>query len=263
MRIGTTKKRLILFLIIVAVLAIFNIFSDQIKSFVYDKSMNLQSSLWQAGRNQKTDEKVRVLTEENQKLLSQLAELENLKKENQFLRESLSLGLEKEFNLILAKTTAKNTFTLKGITFEDSILINKGKNDGVRKDFPVILSNKVLVGKVSEVYDSFSRVTLVSNKESLIDIQIQDAEPFALAKGEGNSKVSLDLFPKDKELKDNSLVYTSTLGGIYPSGLVIGKIQNIQKIDNEPYTKADIALSFDLSQLDQVFVVKVAQIIND
>jgi len=213
--------------------------------------------------NQRTNEAIRVLTEENQKLLSQLSELEKFKNENEFLRQALNLEMEKEFNLILANATAKNTFTFKGVTFEDSILIDKGKNNGIRKDFPVILSNKILIGKIAEVYDSFSRVELITNKENMIDVQIQDTDAFALSKGEGNLKISLDLFSKDKELKEDSLVYTSALGGLYPSGLVVGKIKNIQKIDNEPYIKADIVSSFDLFQLSQVFVIKTTQIIDD
>ncbi len=263
MRTGTTKKRVLMFFIIIVILAILNVFSNQIRSFVYDKTLNLQATLWQIGMDQKTNKEVRILTEENQKLLSQLSELENLKKENEFLREALSLGMEKEFELILANTTAKNTFTFQGITFEDSILINKGKNDGIRKDFPVMLSNKILIGKIADVYDSFSRVELITNKDNMIDIQIQDTDAFALSKGEGDLKISLDLFSKDKELKEDSLVYTSALGGLYPAGLVIGKIKNIQNIDNEPYIKADIIPSFDLSQLDQVFVIKTTQIIDD
>jgi rod shape-determining protein MreC len=263
MRTGTTKKRVIVFLIVVFILAIFSIFSNQIKSFVYEKSSDLQALLWQTGMNQRTNEAIRVLTEENQKLLSQLSELEKFKNENEFLRQALNLEMEKEFNLILANATAKNTFTFKGVTFEDSILIDKGKNNGIRKDFPVILSNKILIGKIAEVYDSFSRVELITNKENMIDVQIQDTDAFALSKGEGNLKISLDLFSKDKELKEDSLVYTSALGGLYPSGLVVGKIKNIQKIDNEPYIKADIVSSFDLFQLSQVFVIKTTQIIDD
>jgi len=263
MRTGTTKKRVIVFLIVAFILAIFSIFSNQIKSFVYEKSSDLQALLWQTGMNQRTNEAIRVLTEENQKLLSQLSELEKFKNENEFLRQALNLEMEKEFNLILANTTAKNTFTFKGITFEDSILIDKGKNNGIRKDFPVILSNKILIGKIAEVYDSFSRVELITNKENMIDVQIQDTDAFALSKGEGNLKISLDLFSKDKELREDSLVYTSALGGLYPSGLVVGKIKNIQKIDNEPYIKADIVPSFDLFQLSQVFVIKTTQIIDD
>jgi len=263
MEYGFTKKRLLLFLIILMLLAGFNIFSDQIKSFFYNKSFNLQSSLWKAGINQKTDESTRKLIEENQKLLSQLTELENLENENKFLREALDLGLEKDFDLIIARVTAKNIFTLKGVVFEDSILINKGKNDGIRKDFPVILSNKILVGKVVDVYDSFSRVVLLSSKDNVVDVQIQDTEGFALSKGEGNFKISLDLFSKDKELKNDLLVYTSALGGIYPQGLVIGKIGDVKIVDNEPYIKANILQAFDLSQLDQVFVIKKAEIIDD
>jgi len=263
MRIGTTKKRLIFLLFIIIFLIIFSYFSDNLKSFLYNKSMNLQSSLWQLGRSQKIDEEVLKLKEENQRILSQVSELEIIKKENEFLREAIGLGLEKEFQLILGNVTAKNTITFKNFVFEDSILINKGKNDGVRKDFPVILSNKVLIGKIVEVYDSFSRAELVTNKENMIDIQIQDASIFALSKGEGDFKISLDLFPKDNEIKEESLVFTSVLGGIYPPGLIIGKIKNVQKIDNEPYLKADIIPVFDLAQLNQVFIIKTMQIIDD
>lgn len=263
MRIGTTKKRIILLLFIVIFLLIFNFFSDYLKSFVYEKSMNLQAFLWQTGRNQKIDEEITRLKEENQRILSQVSDLEILRKENQFLREVLNLGMEKDFQLILGNVTAKNTITLKNVIFEDLILINKGKNDGVRKDFPVILSNKILIGKIIEVYDSFSRVELITNKENMIDVQIQDTDIFALSKGEGNFKISLDFFSKDKELKEDSLVYTSSLGGIYPSGLIIGKVKNIQKIDNEPYLRANIIPSFDLSQLNQVFIIKTMQFIDD
>jgi len=110
---------------------------------------------WHSGQSLKTDERIKELTQENQKLLSQLANLEEIKEENRFLRQALDLGMDKEFDLILAQATAKNVFTFQGIVFEDSILINKGKNDGVRKDFPVILADKILIGKVADVYDSF------------------------------------------------------------------------------------------------------------
>ena len=258
-----TKKRLLALFFLLVVFAVLAMFSSQIKSFLYDKSLNLQMMLWQSGQARKMDEEVKKLTEENQTLLSQLADLETTQKENEFLRQALGLGLEKEFDLIMAQATAKNVFTLKGITFEDSILINKGKDDGIRKDFPVILADKILVGKVAEVYDSFSRVVLISNKDSMIDIEIQDTGLFALAKGEGSLRIALDLFPKDQELSDGALAYTSALGGIYPSGLVLGQIRNIKKIDNEAFIKADIEPAFNLAQLDRVFVVKTAKIVND
>jgi len=155
----------------------------------------------------------------------------------------------------------KIVFTFQGIVFEDSILINKGKNDGVRKDFPVILADKILIGKVADVYDSFSRVALITNKDSAIDVEVQGL--FALAKGQGNLKMILDLFPKDKELNEGALVCTSALGGIYPSGLVVGQVRNIKKLDNEAFIRADIEPAFNLSQLDRVFVIKTAKIIND
>ncbi len=257
------KKRLLVLFILLVVFGVLGLFSSQVKSFFYNKSLNLQFMFWQSGQAWKTDEEIKKLIEENHNLLSQLADLETTQNENEFLRQALGLGLEKEFDLIMAQATAKNVFTFKGATFEDSILINKGKEDGIRKDFPVILADKILIGKVVEVYDSFSRVVLISNKDSMIDIEIQETGIFALAKGEGNFKIALDLFPKDKELKEGALAYTSALGGIYPSGLVLGQIRNIKKIDNEAFINANIEPAFGLAQLDRVFVIKTAKIVND
>ncbi len=255
------KKRLIFWAVLLIIFAVLVIFSSQIKSFFYNQSINLQTMFWHSGQSLKTDERIKELTQENQKLLSQLANLEEIKEENRFLRQALDLGMDKEFDLILAQATAKNVFTFQGIVFEDSILINKGKNDGVRKDFPVILADKILIGKVADVYDSFSRVALITNKDSAIDVEVQGL--FALAKGQGNLKMILDLFPKDKELNEGTLVCTSALGGIYPSGLVVGQVRNIKKLDNEAFIRADIEPAFNLSQLDRVFVIKTAKIIND
>ena len=68
---------------------------------------------------------------------------------------------------------------------------------------------------------------------------------------------------RDKELKDGSLVVTSAMGGNYPAGLLMGKVRNIKKIDNEAYQTADIEKVFDLSTINNIFVIKMAEIYND
>lgn len=302
------KNRIIIFLVIAGVLIGANfVFADQIKNFSYSQSFGFQRTVWQMASaltftNQNQSEVNKNLAEENQKLLSALAELETTKEENKFLKNALNVGLEKEHKLIEAEAFGGGRFNGKDFSYEDSVLINKGKNDGIQKGFPVVVSGKVLIGKISEVYDNFSRIALITDKSSLIDIQIinsakmedlvatdvaekttaeseqnsnnnTDQKPkqetntsekiIAIAKGDSGFKMSLDMFPKDKDLDNDAIVMTSSLSGNYPAGYVVGRIKDPKKIDTETFKQAEIIPAFNPSLLDKVFILKDIEIVKN
>jgi len=257
-----TKKRITVLLLVIFCFTLPNIFfKTGLKDFCYSQSERLQASLWNKGSgdafSRKNQEDLnRKLIEENQKLLSQVADLQNIKQENDSLREALGLNIQKDFDLAIGRVISKEIL-------KDSILINIGTADGVKKGFPVILSGKTLLGRVVDVYPSYSRVLLITNKDNKIDVEIPESGGFALSRGEGGMKVSLDMFPRDKELKEGNLIVTSALGGNYPAGLLMGKVKNVKKLDNEAFQMADIELVFDLSTINNVFVIKNTEIYND
>jgi len=261
MKIFTKKRIMVLCLLAFSFLLINAFFKNSLKNFVYSKSESLMASLWNNGANQsfsgKNQEELnKKLIEENQKLLSDLADFQKIKEENNFLRNSLDLGLEKNFDLMIGRIISKDILS-------DFLLINIGSNSGVKKGFPVIISGKVLLGKVIDVYPSYSRVMLITQKNNLIDVEIPDSEIFALSKGAGGLNLALDMVARDKELKNSSLIVTSALGGNYPAGLLMGKVRNAKKIDNEAYQTAEIEKVFDLNAINNVFVIKIAEIYND
>lgn len=257
-----TKKRIIAIVCLLVCFFVINVFWDSnLKNFVYTKSEQIQASLWDRGSSasfsRKNQEELnKKLIEENQKLLSDLAGLQGVREENDFLRESLGLNLQKEFDLVLGRVISKDVLS-------DTLLINIGSNAGVKKGFPVILSGKALLGRVIDVYPGYSRVMLVSQKNNKIDVEIPDSESFALSVGEGGLRSDLEMFPMDKELKEGSLIITSAMGGNYPAGLLVGKVKDVKKLDNEVYQRAEIEMVFDLNTVNNVFVVKIAEIYND
>ena len=195
----------------------------------------------------------------NQELLSQIVEITELKKENEALRTALELGLEKDFQLELAQVIGKDPS-------RDSISINKGLQDGVSKDMAVITSQKVLLGRIGEVYQGFSEVILISNKESSFDAKIvkQEIYPvrnnisngvYGIIRGKGSLEVSFELIPKEEEISPGELVVTASLGGVFPQGLLIGEIEEIKKSDIEPFQRATIKTSFNLKNLDNLFII--------
>ncbi len=269
MKLGFTKKAILIIFVLAIIFFGLNFFGgNELKNLFYNQSLGLQKFFWQKGSElsfnaQDQQALNKNLISENQKLLSNLADLDSLKKENEILREALGIGLVNDYGLIMGEVTAKNNFSFKGISYIDSILINKGTRDGVKKGFPVILQNKILLGKIVDVYPNFSRAILISSLESIIDVQIQDSSNFALAKGQGNQKIILDMFPKDQELELGKLVITSALGGVYPSGMVVGTIGAVNSVDSEPFKKAEIISAYNLNNINKVFIIKNITLINE
>lgn len=251
----------IIVVLLIAFFLILNLtdFSKEVKGLFYLISSPIQKALWRAG-DKVSDffeaiTEIKKLKKENEELKLRIQELsaensflKELKKENEILREALNIGLEKEFKLVLAEVIGRDIA-------QDFILINKGLADGLSKNLPVITQQKTLVGKIDEVYKNFSKVMLISNKNSSFDVKISEKEIYGLSKGKGNFKVLLDLVPQDKEIKEGDLVLTTALGGIFPNGLLIGKIKEVKKSDVEPFQQAEINLSFDIKEIETLFVI--------
>lgn len=243
MKVFTKRKIIILFLLLI-LFFILNLFN--VKELFYSLGENIQSSLWE------TDDDCILI--ENQELLSLIAKNEELKDENEFLRRSLGLKNYSEMDLISGRIISKDYMT-------DSILINVGENDGVRVGFPVVITDNILIGKISEVYNNYSRANLLSLKDNSTDVTVNGA--VALAKGKGKEIITLEMFPWDKELNEGDIILTSSLGGNYPAGLVVGKVKNHQKIDNEPFQISEIEKGYNLFSIDRVTILKLTQIFND
>ncbi|MCD6402563.1 rod shape-determining protein MreC [bacterium] len=231
-----------------------------IKSFIYSISFPVQDCFWQIG--EKVSDfftaflRADFLQKENEELSLKLKELisENIKlkylaKENETLRKALKIDLQKEFNLELVEIIGKDIS-------EDFILINKGKKDGISEGLAVITAQKVLVGRISNVYENFSKVVLISNKESSFDAEILEKNITGVVRGRGNFQLSLDYLPKEKEITPGELVITTSLSKIYPKGLLVGEIKSVKKEDIEPFQKAEVSPAFEMGKEKYLFIIQ-------
>jgi len=257
------KKLFIIFIVGILILLSLNIFQKEVRNIFYLVSSPFQKFLWRAGEKTSSFFEALVKVEDfkkeaeelrlkNQELLQKLIALKKLKEENQILREALNVGLEKDFRLLLVNTIEKDIG-------EDSILIDKGFQEGVAKDMPVITSQKVVVGKVKEVYKHFSKVTLISNREISFPVFIEKEEGErkieGMAKGKGRLALYVDLIPINEKIKPGDIVVTCALGGIFPENLLVGRLEEIKKSDVEPFQRAEIKPAFDIRALENLFII--------
>lgn len=249
--------------VFVLILAIFilNIFQKETRNFFYLISSPIQKILFNVGdrvadffgaiiRIRSLKSETDELKLKNQELFAKIAALNELEKENKILREALGIELQKEFKLALVQVIGKDIS-------QDFILIDKGSEDGVFENMPVITQQKVLVGKINEVYKNFSKVMLISNKKSSLDALVQKSEKdiFGVVKGEGNFKILFDLVPREAEISQEDIVVTSAFGGIFPKGLLVGKVKEIKKSDVEPFQQAEIEPAFNIKTIYILFLI--------
>jgi len=262
MRLSSKRKKTgIVVFSILLILIILNFFliHKGIKNFFYVISSSPQRFLWKIGDNVSAFLEVILraqdLQRENQELklkvfglLREKIEKDQLEKENQVLRKALEMGLEREFKLEIAQVLGKDIS-------QDYLLINKGKKDGILEGLVVMTEQKVLVGNIEEVYQNFSKVKLISNKDSSLDVKVLEQDAEGLLRGKGNFKLSLELLPKEKEIDQGDLVLTTSLSGLYPKGLLVGEIEDIKKEDTQPFQTARVKAAFEIGQIEFLLII--------
>lgn len=229
----------------------------QFKNAAFAALAEIQKNVWAAGAS--AGESLPVfagesLAEENRRLRAQAsgfwvqqAQIDALKKENEFLRQGLNLELEKEFDLKLANIAGK-------IPARDILIIDKGARDMIAPGMMAIDSQKAVVGKVIKTYDNFSEIQLITDKDFSFDVSIGENAIGGLFRGLGGLNAEIGLVPRDAALAPGQRVYTSGLGGIFSAGLLAGAVKEIRQNDVETFQTAAIAPAFDVAAARQVFV---------
>ncbi len=228
----------------------FFLVSEPTQKLFWQKGQSLNLFLETLGEIKDLKNRNEKLELKNQELKAEIAKLNGLKNENETLRKALNLELEKEFQLLMADVAGKDPFS-------DTLLINRGSGNGVAVGSPVITPEKILIGRVEEVFSNFSRVNLLSNKKSSVGAQVQaeNEEIVGLARGQGGFKITFDLIPQDKKIQIGNLLVTTALGGLFPKGLLIGEIVRIDDSDVKPFQTAQVEPAFDVENLKTLFVI--------
>jgi len=190
------------------------------------------------------------LKKDNLNLLSEVVKLKEIEIENEMLRNQIGLPLQESNKLILANIIGKDSSD-----FGKYFLINKGKKDGIKEKSVVIVSGNLLTGQVIEIFNSFSKVRLITDPNSLVNARIQNSKIIGLIKGGPTSNLIFDLLPQGKDIEINSMVITSGLSGLFPAGLLIGQIEKVVSSEAQISQIAEVKPVTDFNKLDKVFVI--------
>jgi rod shape-determining protein MreC len=206
---------------------------------------------------------IKSLKEENKSLKNRIQQIENeneqivlYKKENIELRKALKLidyindGEIKGANII-----AKNTDN-----WYDIFTIDIGSNKGAAINTPVVNAVNALVGRVYETGLLSSKVLPVTDPESRISgMLITESADIVKITGDyslqGTDYCKIVDITDDIDISAGDIVQTSGLGGIYPKGIAIGKVEKIYKNSGEIHREALLKIFVKYKELDKVFLI--------
>lgn len=202
--------------------------------------------------------KKRDLIAENGKLQDQLtalaidiAKLKALEEENELLKKELNFVDENKLKFVAAKI-------ISGVSdpLSQSVIINRGKKDGIESGLAVIADGGVMVGKVSEAGDDYAKVILLSDNKSRVAATIQNLDhTVGLVEGQYGLSFSMTNIPQNQEIKDGDSIVTSGLEGKIPKNLLIAKVESVKAVESEIFKTAILKPIISLNSLSDIVVI--------
>lgn len=195
------------------------------------------------------------LTIENKRLRAANQLLADVQTENAQLRKSLDFRERSEFSLVPARVVSRDASA-----WWNSIMIDRGRKDGILPEMPVV-TDQGLVGKTTTVDDNVARVVLISDENCKVAVVVEGSPDKGILWSVTGTRVSdptvpeltIRFLPKTASLKPGQKVYSSGLGGVFPSGLLVGEVADftVRELD----AQAKVQSNIDLSAVEDVFVI--------
>ncbi len=185
-----------------------------------------------------------------QDLKSKAYQLEELKTENERLKNILAFKNESQFNFIAAQIIAKDSTSTS-----NSIIISAGKKEGIGEKTVAITPSGV-VGRVVESSPSSSRVMLITDPDSHISAIDSRSRCEGMLYGISGGLCRMEYLPLDADIKKGDIILTSSFSSIFPKGLVLGEVVEVQGSPAKLSLSALVKPDFEFSQLEEVLCIK-------
>jgi len=185
--------------------------------------------------------------QENTELKQRLAEYQQ--KEVRF-QEAMQAMTRLEGLLDLKRQVAMPIIGARVIGYDPSMwsrcaMIDQGLDQGVKVGLPV-LAPQGIVGRVMEAYPQYSKVMLIVDRKSGADVMIQRTRVRGILQGQGGNRCSLKFVPKSADIQTGDLVLASGLAGLYPKGLVFGKVSATNTKNPGLFQEIEVTPALDL-----------------
>jgi rod shape-determining protein MreC len=187
-------------------------------------------------------------------------ELQELRSENNRLRQLLGFSETRPFPTVAARVVARNPDNW----FSYAVL-DKGARAGIERNMPVV-TPEGLAGRIVRTSADTATILFLLDRDSGVAVGIYRTLPgteapvlkafgVVLGQGEHGAVLRLRVFAHDVQIEPGDRVVTSGLGGVFPPGLLVGEVRQVETDAYELVTEAEVMPAVDFDRITEVLVV--------
>jgi rod shape-determining protein MreC len=120
--------------------------------------------------------------------------------------------------------------------FRNVVIVNRGSQHNIQAGQAVV-DSKGVIGQVTRVYPFSSEVTLITDKNLSIPVQVERNQLRAIAFGQSGNTLDIPYLPTNVDIRIGDKLVTSGIDGIYPSGLAVATVTKIDQNPESPFAK--------------------------
>ena len=190
------------------------------------------------------------LSHENFLHAGQLQSQQALIAENQHLRQLLEIQERAEQTSTVAEIlyVGRDPFTRK-------VIIDKGSSQGIEEGAAVV-DDTGLIGQVTRTFPWTSEISLISDREQVVPVQVVRNGLRAAVFGIGyDGALDLRFMPVNTDVENGDVLVTSGIDGVYPPGLPVAIVSNIERNAAYPFAKITCTPAAGANRNRQVLVM--------
>lgn len=271
-------KRIKIFLKIIFIIAIFilinytngnsrkvTIFENVVTNLISLPQRFIVNAKNYTSENNEYFSNVERLKKENEELTQELKEInekllgyESLQAENELLKKHIKLAnLYPDYSIVVA-----DIITAATSNWEYTYTINRGSKEGIEPNMAVIAESG-LVGYIESVTSNTAKVVSILDAGNAVSARVTRTRDTVISKGSlslaEKRQMRITNIPIGVSLIEGDKIETSGLGGIYPKGILIGKVRSFEQKSNPVENEAIIESYVDFDKLETVAVICISQ----
>lgn len=194
-----------------------------------------------------------ALREENRRLRAEANDRSEVRAENDRLKKLLEYTAANPDPRIVARVLGVNP-----VSTMLSLRIDRGEDEGVRSGMPVVAPEGV-VGHIQRATGQYADVLLVTDPNSKLAVKVQRSRVRGTASGQGDNRaLQLENALRTEDLQKGDQIVTSGTDGVFPPGLMVGKITSLHRRTYGMVQTAEIAPAVDMTKLEEVLVIRTS-----
>ena len=195
------------------------------------------------------------LKKENEELKEKMIDYSNVLAENEILKKHAKItDLYPNYSVIVADIIMDST-----TSWDSTYMINKGKKDGIEPNMAVIAEDG-LVGYIESVTNNTAKIVSILDAGNSVSARVTRTRDTVISKGSISLAEKMQMritnIPTGVTLVEGDKIETSGLGGIYPKGILIGKVKSFEQKNNPIENEAVLESFVDFNKIETVAVIK-------